>query len=112
MAQQRKYGNKKVAVDGIQFDSKKEAIRYRELCLMVSAGKISNLERQVKYTLIPQQKYKGKVVERPVSYYADFVYKDENGKIVVEDTKGFRTADYVIKRKLMLYIHGIRIQEL
>ncbi len=108
-----KYHNKKVIIDGIEFDSKKEANRYQELKLMQRAGIISDLQRQVKYVLIPSQKGDdGRVVERPCTYIADFVYVDENGKKVVEDTKGYRTSDYKIKRKLMLYTHGVKINEI
>ena len=106
-----KYKNKKVFVDGHTFDSKKEAKRYYELRLLEQAGEITNLRIQVKFVLIPSQKIDGKVVERECAYKADFVYQ-ENGQTVVEDTKGFRTRDYIIKRKMMLYIHGIRIKEI
>ena len=105
-----KYGNKKVEVDGILFDSKREARRYLDLRAMEIAGQIQNLRLQVKYELIPSQRIDGKVVERGCEYVADFVY-EENGQTVVEDTKGHRTKDYIIKRKLMLYVHGIRIRE-
>ena len=105
-----KYRNKKVVVDGIVFDSKKEARRYTELLLLERAGAIRELRRQVKFELIPSQRYDGKVVERPCSYVADFVYR-EKGNLIVEDTKGLKTRDYIIKRKLMLYLCGIRIRE-
>lgn len=101
-----KYRAQKVQVDGITFDSKKEARRYCELRLLERAGEIRDLELQKKYELIPKQ---GK--ERPVHYIADFVYKDKKGAEVVEDTKGVRTPDYIIKRKLMLWVHGITIHE-
>ena len=108
----RKYGNKKVTIDGLTFDSKREANRYTELKLLVCGGVITNLQTQVKFELIPSQKDdKGKVIERAVNYIADFVYK-ENGKTVVEDTKGFKTKDYIIKRKLMLFKYDIRIIEI
>lgn len=129
-----KYGNKKVIVDGIVFDSKKEAMRWKELCLLEKAGTIRNLQRQVPFLLIPTQREldtvgkrggvkKGKVIEREVSYVADFTYKlvkptkgDEvymtDAGWIVEDTKGMRTKDYIIKRKLMLYVYGIRIKEI
>lgn len=81
------------------------------MSLLERAGTIQNLQRQVKFELIPSQRIDGKVVERPCTYIADFVYT-ENGKMVVEDTKGFRTTDYIIKRKLLLWVHGIRIQEI
>lgn len=116
-----KYGSKKVEVAGIVFDSKKEARRYQELLLLEKAGAIQDLQMQVKFVLIPAQREpdtigarggirKGKTIEKECAYIADFVYQ-ENGVTVVEDTKGFRTKDYVIKRKLMLYVHGIRIRE-
>lgn len=117
----RKYGSKKVRIDGIVFDSKKEAGRYCELKLLERAGKIQNLELQKSFELIPAQREPdtmtktgktkpGKVIEQSVKYVADFVYM-ENGKTVVEDTKGFRTKDYIIKRKLMMYVYGIGIKE-
>lgn len=105
-----KYKNRKVTIYGETFDSRKEAHRYGELLLLQKAGVISDLKRQVKFELIPSQRVNGKVAERACTYVADFVYT-ENGKKVVEDTKGFRTKDYIIKRKLMLYIHGIQIRE-
>lgn len=118
-----KYGAKKTVVNGIEFDSKKEAKRYTELHFLETAGAISDLRMQVKFVLIPAQREpdsvgpkggikKGKVIEREVDYIADFVYKNSSGETVVEDTKGFRTTDYIIKRKLMLYVHGIRIIEI
>lgn len=107
-----KYNARKTTVDGITYDSRKEAQRAQELRLMLRAGIISNLREQVPYELIPAQKNEyGKVIERAVVYKADFVYDDEKGKTVVEDTKGVRTKEYVIKRKLMLYEYGIRIRE-
>lgn len=106
----QKYRARKTEVDGIVFDSKLEAHRYRELKLLEKAGEISDLQLQVKYELIPAQRLDGKVVERALNYVADFVYL-ENNKWVVEDTKGVRTRDYIIKRKLMLYVHHIRIKE-
>lgn len=121
-----KYHNKKYMRDGILFDSRKEARRYVELKAMQNAGIIQDLQIQFKFVLIPTQReesnevYKsgknkgklkaGKLLEKECSYIADFVYW-ENGKIVVEDAKGMRTKEYIIKRKLMLYIHGIRIRE-
>ena len=105
-----KYGNQKAIVNGIEFDSKREARRYMELEVMARAGEIQNLQRQVKYELLPNQKIDGKVVERAVAYVADFVY-EKDGEAVVEDTKGHRTRDYILKRKMMLFFHGIRIRE-
>ena len=107
-----KYGNEKTEVDGIKFASRHEAKRYVELKYMERAGLIKNLQLQRVYTLIgPQADKDGNVIERPVKYIADFVYKDKDGKTVVEDAKGVRTDVYRIKRKLMLSIYGIRIQE-
>lgn len=106
-----KYNNKKITVDGQTFDSKKEANRYQELLLLEKAGEIKNLSRQVKFVLIPSQRDEnGKVIERECSYKADFTY-EEGIKTVVEDVKGYRTKEYIIKRKLMLYQYGIRIRE-
>ena len=94
------------------YDSRKEHRRAIELQMMQRAGIISNLREQVSYELIPtQHDEKGKVIERACSYVADFVYVDEHGNTIVEDTKGMRTDAYRIKRKLMLRVHGIRISE-
>ena len=102
-----KYHNQKTNICGITFDSKREAQRYAELCLLQREGKIQGLRRQVAYELIPKQQG-----ERSCTYKADFVYVDnETGQKVVEDVKGKRTPEYVIKRKLMLWRHGIRISE-
>ena len=120
-----KYHNRKVTTsDSIQHDSQKEARRWCELRLLERAGKITDLQRQVEFELIPAQyesyerysKKGGKLadgmrlVERKCCYVADFVYI-ENGVKVVEDTKGVKTKDYIIKRKLMLYVHHVRIKE-
>jgi hypothetical protein len=107
-----KYGNRKITLDGIRFDSVHEADRWIELQYMQKAGLISDLRRQVCYELIPAQKRGGKVIERPVRYIADFVYR-ENGQEVVEDAKSpaTRTKEYVIKRKLMLWEFGLQVKE-
>lgn len=110
MKSMSKYGSRKVTLDGITFDSVRESRRYGELKLLEKSGKIMDLKRQVKYQLIPAQKVNGKTVERAVNYIADFTYWKGN-EFVVEDTKGFKTKDYIIKRKLMLWVHGIRIRE-
>lgn len=119
-----KYNNLKSYRDGIAFDSKREAIRYTQLKLLLDAGEISDLERQVKFVLIPTQREPdiigprggrkpGKLIEKECFYMADFVYIDnKTGEKVIEDTKGMRTPDYLIKRKLMLKVHGIRIREI
>ena len=121
---QNKYYNKKCTVNGIIFDSRKEARRYQELLLLQRAGVIKSLQRQVKYVLIPAQ-YESferygkngqeltpgkKLIERECAYVADYVYV-EDGKTVVEDTKGMKTKDYILKRKMTLFFHGIRIRE-
>ena len=110
-----KYKNRKVIADGQLFDSKKEALRYQQLKSLEKIKAISDLQRQVKYTLIPSQKDEsGKVIEQKCSYIADFVYR-QNGQIVVEDVKGYRNggayAVFAIKRKLMLERYGIRVKE-
>lgn len=105
-----KYHAKKCEWDGEVFDSKKEMQRYKELKLLEKAGEITNLRRQVKYVLIPSQRIDGKLAERECSYKADIVY-EENGETVVEDVKGVKTEGYIIKRKMMLLVHGIRIKE-
>lgn len=118
-----KYHAKKVSIQGEVFDSKKEARRFLELQMLEKAGRISGLQRQKKFVLIPAQyepettgprggKIKGKLLEREVAYYADFVYFDEEEKdFVIEDTKGVRTPEYIIKRKLMLWLNGYQIRE-
>lgn len=121
-----KYHSKKITIDGITFDSKREYHRYCELRLLEKAGAISGLQRQVKFELLPAQyepseelyakgSHKGepkpgKLIENKVIYIADFVYQ-QDGKMIVEDSKGYKTPEYKIKRKLMLYLHGIRIKE-
>lgn len=125
-----KYGNRKITRDGETYDSLKEYRRYQELLLMEKAGAIQDLRRQVPFELIPAQyedvytgeyykrgpqmgepKKKRVCVEKAVTYYADFVYVDR-GETVVEDTKGFKVPEYILKRKLMRYLRGIRIKEL
>lgn len=107
-----KYGNKKIVTEDGIFDSKREYTRWCELKLLQRAGEIRDLRRQVSFVLIPAQKDNrtGKLLEREVKYIADFVYSDE-GFTVVEDAKGVRTKEYIIKRKLLLKEYGIRIKE-
>lgn len=120
-----KYKNRKTVVGGEIFDSQREYNRYRELLLLVRAGKIHDLFRQVKFELIPAQyesyeRYSDKTgkrlkdgrrcVERAVDYIADFVYW-EGDRMIVEDAKGVRTDEYILKRKLMLAVHGVKIRE-
>ncbi len=125
-AKGNKYHAEKCEYKGEIFDSQKERDRYIELTLLLKAGEITDLQRQVKYELIPAQREadtigkrggvkKGKLIEAGVGYVADFVYKDKNGNLVVEDVKGYRQggayAVFTIKRKLFLYKYGIRIKE-
>lgn len=88
------------------YASKREANRAAELQLLQHIGEITALEFQVKYELIPKQEG-----ERAVTYTADFRYRDKLGNLHVEDAKGMKTQQYVIRRKLMKFIHGIRIEE-
>lgn len=106
-----KYSNKKTVVDGITFDSKREAKRYGELKLLERGHIISDLRLQPKFMLIASQRRDDGKAERACIYIADFAYK-ENGKEVVEDAKGMKTRDYVIKRKLMLALHSITVREI
>lgn len=116
-----KYHNQKCSYDGMTFDSKRERDRYCELRLLQKAGVISDLRCQVPFRLVPEQRgpdtlgprggrRRGRVIEKAVDYVADFVYV-KDGQTVVEDAKGVRTKDYIIKRKLMLWLHNIRVQE-
>ena len=116
-----KYNSTKVIVDGITFDSIREARRYKDLKLLQKAGKISDLRLQVPFELVPAQfehtgevytkgKRKGqpklgKCIEKAVVYKADFVYI-EDGRQIVEDAKGMPTKDYIIKRKLFRQLYG------
>lgn len=122
-----KYRSGKLTIDGMTFDSHKEYHRYCQLYLLSKMGEVSELQRQVKFVLIPTQREasksfymrgekkgqprEGKLIEKEVAYYADFVYRDNQGRLIVEDVKGVRTEAYKIKRKMMLYFHGIRVQE-
>lgn len=123
-----KYHSKKVTVDGIRFDSKKEANRYLELKQQERQGLISDLQMQVPFVLIPAQydihteytpkthkeKQVKKLVEKKVVYKCDFLYT-RNGEVVVEDVKGYRNSTaysvFALKRKMMLYFHGIHVVE-
>jgi hypothetical protein len=98
-----KYHSKKVVVDGITFDSKKEANRYCELKLLERAGKIKDLSLQHQFVLQPPFRKNGKSI-REITYIADFVYFDlEQMKNVVEDVKGYKTKEYMLKRKMFEY---------
>lgn len=116
-SRRNKYGNQK----SNGFDSKKEERRYDVLRFQELKGEITDLRRQVSFELLPTQrepdrigprggKIPGKVIERPATYIADFVYY-KDGELVVEDCKGYRTADYRLKKKMLLYFKGIRIKE-
>ena len=108
-----KYHNKRsIGADGFVYASRREHRRYAELRLMEKAGLIKDLQRQVKYSLIPSQRdADGKLIEHGVDYVADFAYIDAAGNLIVEDAKGAKTQAYIIKRKLMLHVYGIRIRE-
>jgi len=108
-AKRNKYGN--VPTDG--YHSKREAARAAELKLLLKAGKIKDLKEQVKHELIPAQyDENGRCVERSVSYISDFEYLDDKGVKHWEDVKGFKESKtWILKRKLMLWIHGIRVKE-
>lgn len=118
-----KYHAHKVKNEYGTFDSNKEYARWCVLKRLQEDGVISELERQKRYVLIPAQREpdtvgpkggirKGKLIERECVYIADFVYfNNKSGAYVVEDCKGFRTTEYKIKKKLMLYVHGIRVEE-
>lgn len=99
----RKYRNVPTVVDGIRFDSKREAARWSELKLLEKAGKIEDLQRQARYEL----RVNGALI---CHYNADFIYI-ENGQRIVEDAKGVRTREYKLKKKLMKAVHGIDIVE-
>lgn len=103
-----KYSSAKTDVDGVRFDSKKEAEFYAELKLREKAGEISHLRLQPRYMLQEAFKLEGKRY-REMEYVADFEYI-ENGETVVVDVKGFRTAVYIIKRKLFLYRYGDKVK--
>lgn len=127
-----KYRSQKITRDGLTFDSLKEYRRFCDLRLLEKSGAITDLKRQVPFELIPAQyeeiptgefykrgdrkgqpKFKRVCIEQSVVYNADFTYT-ENGKTVVEDTKSSatKTKDYILKRKMMLYFHGIKIKEI
>lgn len=104
-----KYHAKKTVVDGVQFDSAKEAKRYTRLRALEEEGKIKHLRLQVPFELLPSFECDG-VKYRGMSYVADFVYH-RNGEVVVEDCKGFKTPEYKMKKKLMAYVNHINIYE-
>lgn len=116
-----KYRSHKVVTSDGVFDSKREYRRWCELKQMEQDGEIENLQRQVRIELIPAiyspdtigkrgGRKKGALLERKATYVADFVYM-ENGEKIVEDVKGLRTKDYILKRKILLWRYGIQIRE-
>ena len=122
-----KYGAEKTVVDGITFDSRKEANRWCELRMLERAGEIKNLRRQVEYVLIPEKREpptvgkrggvkEGRVIQKAVKYKADFVYESKDGKTIVEDVKGYKGggayAVFAIKKKLMREVFGIDVHEI
>lgn len=112
-----KYNNRKITLharngEELTFDSKREATRWQELELLQLAGRITDLRRQVKFELIPAQRDENKKAIRAVNYIADFVYTDAAGRQIVEDSKGFRTKEFIIKSKLMLQRYGITVREI
>ena len=104
-----KYHAKRTTVDGIQFDSAKEAKRYTKLRDMEEAGEIEGLRLQVPFEILPSFECEG-VKYRGMKYIADFVYY-RDGVRVVEDVKGAKTPEYRLKKKLMAYMHHINIKE-
>jgi len=108
-----KYGAEATMVDGMRFDSKAEAKRYLQLLVLQRVGEIANLETQVAFDLIPAQDINGRK-EKPVRYFADFRYtRTATGETVVEDVKSAptKTKEFIIKRKLVLWLHKVVIQE-
>jgi len=101
-----KYGATKMEVEGIVFDSKKEANRYKELLMLRKAGVIGLLELQVPFEL-------NEGGSHSLKYIADFVYVDRlTGEKITEDVKGFRTEVYKKKKRLMKKVYGINIKEI
>ena len=107
----RKYRNTPVVIDGVRFDSVREANRWGFLQALQRLNKISQLERQVKYVLAPSVKFAGeKRAKTALRYFADFRYVDSTGETVVEDAKGRETEAFRIKRHLMKSVHGIDVR--
>lgn len=108
-----KYRSSKVINEYGKFDSKKEFNRYLQLKEKEEKREIQNLKRQVEYILIERQTNEnGKFLFHPIKYIADFVYTDNTtGKEIVEDVKGIKTEIYKIKKKLLYYVHKIKINE-
>ena len=130
MKHYNKYGNKKVVIDGIEFDSKNEGYRWSYLKLLEKKGEIRNLRRQVYfeitpdiYQIIPRVGKRGqplmpnrRLMLNKCGYYADFVYEARNKKgnippwrTVIEDFKGKETKEFILKRKVLWYFRGVFI---
>ena len=107
-----KYGNRKVQEGDLTFDSEAEHRRWRQLLVLQRVCEITDLQRQVRYELVPAQVSPSGKKQRAMAYVADFVYRTKDGKVVVEDVKGVITDAYRLKHKLMLERHGIEIQEI
>lgn len=99
-----KYHSRKAVVDGITFDSKKEAARYVELKCLEKNGEIINLVLQPRFVLQPSFKHKGKTL-RAITYVADFSYQ-KGAEVIVEDTKGYETDVFKLKEKIFLRKYG------
>lgn len=104
-----KYGNKKCIYQGIVFDSKKECDHFIYLQYLEKAGEITDLQRQVRFELQPSFKHNGKTI-RSITYVADFTFKDKDGLMHIQDTKGIKTEVYKIKKKMMQF-KGYEIEE-
>lgn len=96
-----KYNAKKTEVDGITFDSAKEARKYAELRLLQRAGEVTEIELQPKFTLLPGFRYRGKKIQG-VTYTADFLVTYKDGSRQIVETKGYKTRDYILRKKLLL----------
>lgn len=97
-----KFHAKKTEYNGVTYDSKKEAKRAEELDLLVETHEITNLQRQVPFELQPAFKNNENKAVRAITYIADFVYQ-QNGKTIVEDVKGVKTKEYMLKKKMFQY---------
>lgn len=121
-----KYGNRKFIADGYKWDSEREYVRWKELCLMQDNGLVSELNRQVVFELIPaicedvlvvmktKTKTKRKTVQRPINFIVDFTYMDSDGNFVAEDVKiapHMLPKEYVLKKKMLRFFHGIELKE-
>lgn len=107
-----KYGNHShIGANGEKYRSKREAARHQELQLLMFAGEISELRREVPFVLAPGVRIGNERARPPIRYVADFTYLDKAGRPVVEDSKGYKNDVYKIKRHLMATVHGIEVLE-